>query len=423
MKLVDKFKEGRLHYSWIIMIACCAIYGGTMGVGYNCIGLFNAAIARDMGMTISGFSSTNIFMGASSALMLLFADRIFRKCDVRAVLCISEFLYALSLVLRAVCTEYWQFALVHVLTGAACAFLFYVPVPMLINAWFKEKAATALSVAMLSSGIIGAVCNTAIGSVIAAQGWREAAVVNGVISALITLPVTFLFVRKTPAEVGLKPYGYRQTALEAFAHPDEKRSAGKISLKDVPADKKRKLAASFVLAFLVFILSTAPQQMAHYAQVNGLSVTVGATLATAGMLGNMSGKALMGGLMDRIGSRKTLSVTFTLAAIGAFMLAYLSKAPLFVLYIAIALAAMAAGNNVIAMPIVVRSFSDGDEYVTFMSKVSVATMIGTALSTYLNGALYDLTGSYVFEYTLFGVLTFVALFMALAIIGKKGNTQ
>ena len=57
-------------------------------------------------------------MGASSALMLLFADRIFRKYDVRAVLCLSEFLYALSLALRAVCTQYWQFALVHVLTGS-----------------------------------------------------------------------------------------------------------------------------------------------------------------------------------------------------------------------------------------------------------------------------------------------------------------
>ena len=423
MKLTDKLKNGRLHYGWFIMIACCAIYGGSMGVGYNCIGLFNAAIAKDMGMTISGFSSTNIFMGASSAFMLLFADRIFRKYDVRAVLCASEFLYALSLALRAVCTEYWQFALVHVLTGAACAFLFYVPVPMLINAWFKEKAATALSIAMLSSGIIGAVCNTAIGSVIAASGWREAAVVNGLVSALITLPITFLFARKTPAELGLKPYGTEEEECKPATEPAEIDPTEAVSVKSVPRKKRKKLAASFVLAFLVFILSTAPQQMAHYAQVNGLSVPVGATLATAGMLGNMTGKALMGALMDRIGSRKTLTVTFTLAAIGAFMLAYLSKAPLFILYIAIALAAMAAGNNVIAMPTVVGSFSDGDEYVTFMSKVSVATMIGTALSTYLNGALYDLTGSYVFEYTLFGVLTFVALFMALAIIGKKGNVK
>lgn len=423
MKLVDKCKEGRLHYGWFIVIACCAIYGGTMGVGYNRIGLFNAAIAKDLGMTISGFSSTNIFIGASSAFMLLFADRIFKKYDVRAVLCIAEFLYALSLALRAVCTQYWQFALINIVNGAACSFLFYVPVPMLINAWFREKASTALSISAISSGVIGAVFNSVLGSVIAAKGWREAAFLNGLVCALITIPLTFLLVRKTPEEMGVRPYGAEKEDVRTAPTSPKTEPTEAVKVWTISREKKAKLASAFVLAFLVFVLSTCVQQMAHYAQVNGLSVTAGATLATAGMLGNMGGKFLMGGLFDRIGTRKTLAVSFTMAAVGTLMLAFLPHAPLFILYAAIALAAMSAGNNVITMPIVVGSFSDGDEYITFMSKVTVGTMIGTAFGTYISGALYDLTGSYVFEYTLYAALTFAALFMALAIIGKKGNTQ
>ena len=402
------------------MICCFAIYGGTMGVGWNCIGIFNAAIAKDLGLSISAFTFSSIFNGLAAAVMLLFTDRIFKNCNIKTVLFISTVCYALHIGLRAVCSEIWQFCLINVLGGAACAFLFYVPVPMLINAWFREKNGIALSVATLSSGVIGAILNPVLGNLIASNGWRFASVVNGIVSAAIALPFILFLLVKTPEEAGLRPYGWKpEPERKPVTSPSEVDITEHMNIDYTPSEKRVRLFLSIILAFMVYLVSTCVQQMAHYAQVNGLSVMAGSALASAGMIGNLSGKAGIGAVIEKLGKRKTFAISFSLAAAGDLILAFLPGAPIGVLYAGIALAAISAANNAIAMPIVVAGFSAGEEYVTFISKVSVATMISTAFGSYISSALYDLTGSYVFEYVLYAALTMIGLAIVLYVLKEK----
>ena len=412
-------KKTGLHYAWIILVSCFFVYGGSMGLGLNCSGLFNAAISDDLNMSISKFTFSTVFNGLSAAAALMAVDEIFRKFNIKAVLSISALFYASYLFLRSFCNNLLEFCLVNVIGGVSSAFLFYVPVPMLINAWFREKNGMALSIATLSSGVMGAVMNSVLSGVIERSGWRTASMVNGAVSALLVIPAVLLFVVKTPREKGLKPYGYKEEPeRKPITSPGDVDIREHVNIDFSLKEKRNRLFLSIILAFIAYLVSTCTQSMAHYARVNGLSLTVGASLATAGMIGNMIGKAATGALIDKKGALRAFDCSFAGAAAGFLILAFFPGAPVFVLYAGIGIAALSAANNVIAMPVVVGSFSSGEEYVTFMSRVSVSTMISTALGTYISGALYDLTGSYLFEYVLYALLTLLGLMIIHKVMKK-----
>jgi len=412
-------KKSKFHYAWLIMVSCFFLYGGTMGVGYNCGGVFNAAISKAMGWSISGFTFSTIFLGAASALTLVFVDRIFVRYNMKAVLGISIVVYGLSLMLKCICSEIWQFCILYAVNGAAAAFLFYVPVPMLINRWFKKKAGFALGLSLLSSGIVGAVLNPVLSAIIEARGWQTAAVVNGIVSIVFALPPVLLFVKKCPEEMGLKPYGAEDPAEDGAEGIGVSEGA---EIKPIhPREQRICFVCSFVLAMIVLIISMIPQQLAHFAQVNGISAAVGASLVSVGMAGNMTSKAIMGGCVDRFGTKKTFTASFLLVALGFLVYAVLPDASLFLLYPAAFLTGISAANNVVVMPFMVKAYTDSEDYLFFVSKVSMATMIATAFGTYICSAIYDLTGSYTWEFLLYIAADLIALGLVCRIISAENK--
>ena len=95
------------------------------------------------------------------------------------------------------------FSLLFVFSGIASAFLLYVPVPMMLNAWFRKKRGLATGIAMMAMGIGGAVMNLILGGVIERSGWRTATYVQGAISIIIAAPFILLFAVKTPKDKGM----------------------------------------------------------------------------------------------------------------------------------------------------------------------------------------------------------------------------
>jgi len=414
---METLKKGKFHYAWLIMVSCFFLYGGTMGMGYNCGGVFNAAISRAMGWTISGFTFSTIFLGAASTLTLVFVDRIFNRFHMKAVLGISIVIYGISLMLKCICSEIWQFCILYAVNGAAAAFLFYVPVPMLINRWFKKKAGFALGLSLLSSGVAGAVMNPILSAIIEAKGWQTAAVVNGIVSIVFALPPVLLFVKKCPEEMGLKPYGAEDPSGDSAAATSVSEDA---EIKPIhPREQRICFVCSFVLAMIVLVISMIPQQLAHFAQVNGISAAIGASLVSVGMAGNMTSKAIMGGCVDRFGTKKTFTASFLLVALGFLVYAVLPDASLFLLYPAAFLTGVSAANNVVVMPFMVKAYTDSEDYLFFMSRVSMATMIATAFGTYICSAIYDLTGSYTWEFLLYIAADLIALGLVYRIISAE----
>lgn len=155
--------------------------------------------------------------------------------------------------------------------------------------------------------------------------------------------------------------------------------------------------------------------------MNGISAAVGASLVSVGMAGNMTSKAIMGGCVDRFGTKKTFTASFLLVALGFLVYAVLPGASLFLLYPAAFLTGISAANNVVVMPFMVKAYTDSEDYLFFMSKVSMATMIATAFGTYICSAIYDLTGSYTWEFLLYIAADLIALGLVCRIISAENK--
>ncbi|MCP4592463.1 MAG: MFS transporter, partial [bacterium] len=87
--------------------------------------------------------------------------------------------------------------------------------------WFINKRARAISVLVVGNGIGGAAFVPLIAWLIVEYGWRTAAVVIGVVTLIVPVPLSML-IKSTPEEAGLLPDGGTKNPRNSL--PDQERS-------------------------------------------------------------------------------------------------------------------------------------------------------------------------------------------------------
>ena len=156
---------------------------------------------------------------------------------------------------------------------------------------------------MAFSGIGGAVCNPVCAALIQNLGWQWTIVVLGIITMAMTIPGMYLM------------FHYRAPVVQA-----EYASNGQTSQK---GDKAPLSTVILVCITLVggFVSVAFALNISMYPQSIGYSLSVGASLTTMVMIGNVASKFIYGVLCDRFGTWKaTMAV---LAVVAASLLCFL----------------------------------------------------------------------------------------------------
>lgn len=320
--------------------------------------------------------------------MLLFVARIYERFSVKTILALSVIVYGGSYALRGAMNSITGFCIIYAVGGAASAFILYVPIPMLINNWFAKKKSLALSIAMMSAGFTGMISNPILAAIINRYGWRTASAVNGIATIVIALPFVLLFAVKKPDDMGLKPYGYEENENTAF-----QKEADATPAEFSESRKKFMLLISFIAAGFIYFIACTPQQLSNYAVSTGFDVTMGATLASLAMAGNIGSKAVIGLVIDRIGPKKTFLTDMVLLMLG-FALLLISPRNRLLIYLAAFIMGFSCANNVLLPPQAVAVFSSGEEYTKNLALANTGTMLVSAFSLFIGSWLYDIAGSY-----------------------------
>ena len=177
-----------------------------LGINGSVLGIFLSPVAQSLGC---GMGSLSLYMTIRALVATAFiplAGRLLLRCDVRVLLTAAFLLQGLCLAGMGSLHSLSQFYFLGGIGGIASAFIFFIPVPMLITNWFSVKTGTVLGIATAFSGVGGAIF-TPVGSyLIQSFGWRTAYWVLGLAGLAIVLPFTLLVIRRHPAEKGLLPY-------------------------------------------------------------------------------------------------------------------------------------------------------------------------------------------------------------------------
>lgn len=72
---------GRIHRAWWMLIGCCLLQGGSLGIVHNCRGIFYAPVIEDLGFGMGAFTFYVLFFGVCSCIVLPFVGTLFRRID------------------------------------------------------------------------------------------------------------------------------------------------------------------------------------------------------------------------------------------------------------------------------------------------------------------------------------------------------
>lgn len=393
-----KEKPPGLHRAWLILLGCCFMQGGSMGIIMNTVGLFFNAVSTDLGFAVGDISLYRTISGLSSCLLLPFVGKILYKADTRVTL-------SLSVVTMAVCaagmgffSELWQWYAAAFVQGIAAAMLLTASEPIILANWFHEKLGLAIGISAAFSGLMGTAGNLVFERVIALYGWRVCYIVSAAAALAMMLPMTLFVVRLKPEMKGCTPYGQKSDApVSSFLG---------VCLTSC---ERRSVIGMIVLAVCSMQFSTGfSPQIASFAVSIGKTLAVGAALVSWSMVTNALGKAVLGQVNDAAGLKAACITGFAFAVPGYLMLLGGNDV---VMTFGSACYGAAMSLAVITPPLITRKFFSDIEYPRVFSFVMMVSTLLSSFAPAVFGMMYDAQGSYTGVIVVCIALSFVFLAM------------
>lgn len=413
-----KNAQKSIHHAWWIMVSCCAMMITAIGINGTVQSIFLKPVSDSLGCGIGELSLYITIRSLVSTAFIPIAAKLTLKYDLRMVLSMAFAVQGLCLASMGSFTSLYQFYIFGGIGGAASAFVFFLPVPMLISHWFSAKTGTVLGISMAFSGVGGAIF-TPLGSyIIQTFGWRTAYPFLGFAGIAITLPFTLFVIRRTPAEKGLLPYGQTAKTNETAA-PKE--------LAGIMAKDALKMPAFYLVAFFALAVNLTGAIVMHLpnlTQSKGFSFTSAAIATSFFTVGIIFGKLALGYLSDRIGTRNAIVCIASVGILSIVIMFFNSRIVslhffgTFCLGVCTSLATLGA-------PLAVPARFGMKDYTTIFSYISTVCALASAFGTTVYGFVYDKTGSYNFNLIFLGfvlILGILALFLAFKSIPSQANT-
>ncbi len=371
----------RPHRAWLVLLGCCFMQGGSMGVIMNTVGLFFNAVSTDLGFAVGDISLYRTISGLSSCLLLPFVGRILYKADTRLTLTASAVTMAACAALMGSFSELWQWYAAAFVQGLAAAMLLTASEPIILANWFHEKLGLAIGISAAFSGVMGTVGNLVFERVIALYGWRACYVVSAVLALAMMLPMTLFAVRLKPEMKGCTPYGQKSGEEPA-------------PFSGVRLTPRERLCVIGMIVLAVcsmqFCTGFSPQ-IAGFAVSVGRTLAVGAALVSWSMVTNALGKAVLGQVNDAAGLKAACLLGTAFTVPGYFM--FLSGSDL-VMTLGSASYGVAMSLAVITPPLITRKFFSDVEYPKVFSFVMMMSTLLSSFAPAVFGMMYDAQGSY-----------------------------
>jgi MFS family permease len=396
-----------IFYGWWVVGAFSVTTFISTGVRHA-VGPFLKPIVDDLGLDRASFSAVIALSLLLYGLFMPLAGMALDRFSVRAVTSVGTVLLVISLVLTAMVRNVWEFAAVYgVLVPLGLAGTGPVIASGVVARWFSKRRGTALSVLGSASMTGMSLLVPAVTWLILTTGWRTTYVlIAGLVLALV-LPLCLLVVRDSPESVGLTADGAAPRTGDSAA-PVERVTAGE-ALQTLAF---WQLAGSFfTCGFSMSLLSAhgIPMLTDH-----GYS-----PMFASWALGVLGGSAIgftvmLGALSDRLGRRPVLAAIYAgrIFIFAGFFL--IRDNPTAILMVAVLGGITMAGTGSMTSALTADIYGRFSVSSVF-GLIFLVHQTGSALGSWLAGALFETTGGYGPAYALACVFLAGAAIVALNI--------
>jgi len=399
--------ENKSKYHWVTIVICCGLAASAVGICNNSVGVFFVPVSVDLGVGRGAFALHATISNILAGLFCPISIKLIRKYNYKLMICIGILMAGGANMLMAFGNNVFMYYALGAMRGIGCSLFALPTITSIIGNWFEEKHGFAMGFTLSFSGLSGAIFAPLFSSLIVSIGWRQTFFIMGIMTIVLALPGTLFLLKLNPSEKNLLPYGAKEPKKIAAVQEDNKVKKAKLNM-----------APLFIMIFFSFMTSSIcgiAQNFPGYAQSIGSTATIGATMVSASMIGNIVFKLLMGIMSDKFGplnSSKILGATNILSLILLLILnptqSYI--ATLFTAFIYGAIYA----NGAVGIPLITRYIFGNENYASAYSVLFMFTSIGSATALTIIGVIYDIFKTYsiaIYGGIAFGIINILLLFI------------
>ena len=410
----------RFFYGWIITITCffvTLVASGTL----MAFGVFINPMADDLGWTHSALSLTYAISSIVSGLAILAIGSLIHRYSIRNMLFWGNLIHGIGLYMTSTITTVEGFYLWYGFVSSVGRSVFLLATTTLITRWFETRRGMAMGLTMAGNGLGPFLFSPLVTWIILRWDWQTAFVV---LSLLMTagIAVCCVFLRNSPHDMGLLPYG-----AEPAATPDPLPPPAASPAKDTGSlwGPVLRMEGFWTLAFINFFCcmchSIPLVHVVPFAQASGLSPFASSWVLALMSLSSVAGRVAWGVFADRHGPQLTLMLTLFLQGTLVLWLVNTQDPVIFFLY-ALAWGFGYGGVNtqygVVARELYgPRFFGPG-----FAGQMCFA-MVGMAVGGFLGGYLYDISQSYTVAWLLSFGAGLISSLLAMDLIAQADRVR
>ena len=188
-----------------------------MATGNLSFGLFVIPMAGDLGMSRSQFGWAVTTRRMAAGVSSYFIGRLLDRYGPRILIPVSGLIIGIGLIALSRANSPWQVVAIFGvigMTGLAAPQNIMTSVP--VAKWFQRKRGAALALAISGVGIGGVFFLPFTQMLLGSMGWRSTWVVMAVIFMIMSVPLSAIFLRRQPEDMGLEVDGSPPEPLKDY---------------------------------------------------------------------------------------------------------------------------------------------------------------------------------------------------------------
>ncbi len=409
-------KENKIFYGWWIVLGCVLITCTVVPLVMALSNQYLLQVTKEMNISRSSFSFINTILQALGIFLSPIVAKRMANGNMRKIQSISVLIFVLAYASYSFAQNIYHLYISAFIVGLCYFSATLIPISIMITNWFVKSRGLAMSLAMAGIGLGGFIFSPVISYLLDGYGWRATYQIMAVVVFIIAFPTTAFLLRKTPEEMGLKPYGAGEEDTNTAA---EKAQKAGIMLSVNESKGKQFFVLMLIGMFFCGLINTgALGQFPPAIQEMHGAATQAAIISFYSLIG-IFGKLLLGWINDRYGlMASTFFGCLCFALIFVFMLMGQNITMLYVMAI---LFGLGMGIGTVTPPLVVAKIYGTKKYGEAYGIANSAVQVGLSLGSLTVAGMYDYFGSYNNAWILMCVLT-CATFLCYAgamIICKK----
>ena len=395
----------RLHPAWTVAaVAFLALVGAA---GFRAApGVLMVPLQQEFGWSTTVLSAAVSINLVLFGLTAPFAAALMERFGIRAVTATALVLIGMGSALTVLVNQSWQILLTWgLLIGLGTGSMALVFAATIANTWFTKSRGLVIGILTAGSAAGQLVFLPFIAMLAQDPGWRQASLLIAA-GALAVVPLVLKFLKNSPSDVGVLPYGAEPQAGpapgQAPATEDAPRTNAAVrALQVLRRASKVRTFWALVAGFAICGATTNGLIGTHFipsAHDHGMPETTAAGLLAVVGIFDIVGTIASGWLTDRFNPRVLLAVYYQFRGIGLLVLPLLLNAevqPSMIVFVVIYGLDWVA--TVPPTAAICRETFGADGSVVF-GWVFAAHQLGAAGAALAAGALRDATGHYTYAW-------------------------